>query len=515
MAVVSAAALAVTLTACGGESQSSSAQSSSSAPVSGGDLTIGRTGQSVSNLDPDAEELTANNAYTLDKIFDALVTQGPDGAVAPSLATAWTTSTDGKTWTFTLRDGVKFSDGIALTPADVVYSIKRHLEVKGALPLSAPITDVAADGTNKVTVTLSKPYTPLLTELATFASSIVPDNLRGKNAAEFFAKPIGTGPFTLGDWNKDAGTIKLVKNTNYWRPGQPYLDSVTFNTVADDQSLVAQLQGKQLDAIADVPIANVAALKANPAITVTTVSSWNQDQVFFNTVKGPFANKALRQAVVHAIDRKSLTESTTFGTGTPGTTYIPATVRYSDQQADILAYDLEAAKKSLAESGVAKGTTVTLLVDGGSQARTQQAQIIQNSLAQIGLTVKIQTLDDATFWDTFPSGNYDFALSTVIADTGDPDNVTYWQVDSTGASKSFHTGYANPEVDKLAQQGRETPDGDARKQIYAKIQQIVAQDSPNLSLDYTAGIAASQSTVHGLVLIPNGTLQLADAWIAK
>ncbi|GAA3633710.1 ABC transporter substrate-binding protein [Kineosporia mesophila] len=512
---VAVTAMAMVLSGCSGGSSSGSTAAADSEPVAGGALTIARTGQNVSDLDPVAKTLTSNNAYTLDKIFDTLTTQDGDGALQPSLATEWKASSDGLTWTFTLRSGVKFSNGDALTAKDVVYSIERHLKVGGALPLSAPITGVKAVDDGTVEVKLSKAYTPLATELATFASSIVPDDLDGKSEKDFFADPVGTGPFKVGTWDKNSSTFELVKNTNYWQSGKPYLDSVSYTTVSDDNSLVQQLQGKQVDVIQDVPMANVAALKSNSALTVDTVGSWNQDQVFFNTSDGPFANRDLRRAVAQAVDRATLTQTTTFGTGTTGTTYIPATVRYSDQSADILKYDVAAAKADLAKSGVAAGTTVKLLVESGSQARGQQAQIIQAALKEIGLTVEIEQKDSATFWTTFPSKDYEFALTTVIADTGDPDNVTYWQVDSHGVSDSFHTGYQSDEVDKLAAQGRETPDGDARKDIYAKIQQLVAQDSPTLSLDYAANILSTQSSVHGIELIPNGTLQLQDAWIAQ
>ncbi|MBT0768698.1 ABC transporter substrate-binding protein [Kineosporia sp. J2-2] len=513
-AAVAAMALALTGCSSGSGSTGTAASSDAGQPVAGGDLTIARTGQNVSDLDPVAETLTSNNAYTLDKIFDTLVTQDGDGQLQPSLATEWETSSDGLTWTFTLRDGVKFSNGDALTAKDVVYSIERHLKVGGALPLSAPIKTVKAVNDTTVEITLKTAYTPLATELATFASSIVPDDLDGKSATEFFADPVGTGPFKVGTWDKNGSSFELVKNDNYWQTGKPYLNSVTYTTVSDDNSLVQQLQGQQVDVITDVPPANVAALKANTALSVDTVGSFNQDEVFFNTSTGPFADRDLRRAVAQAVDRASLTATTTFGTGTTGTTYIPANVRYSDQNADVLKYDVAAAKADLEKAGAA-GTTVTLLVESGSQTRGQQAQIIQDALKQIGLTVEIKQQDSATFWTTFPAKDYEFALTTVIADTGDPDNITYWQVDSNGVSDSFHTGYQNAEVDKLAAQGRETPDGDERKGVYEKIQDLVSQDSPTLSLDYAASIAATQANVHGLELIPNGTVQLQDAWIAK
>ncbi|MFZ4893032.1 ABC transporter substrate-binding protein [Plantibacter sp. Mn2098] len=503
---------ALVLTGCASGTAASS--SDDAKPRSGGSITIARLGAEVTSLDPVPDTLTSNNAYTLDKVFDTLVVQNGKGEIEPRLASAYTTSADGLTWTFTLRKDLTFSDGSALTSADVAYSIQRHLDKGGALPLSAPITAVTATDPQTVTITLSQPYSPLLAELSTFSSGIVPKDLKGESEAAFFAAPVASGPFTVGNWDKAGGKITLKKNADYWQHGKPYVDSVTYIVAGDDNQLAQLVKSGQAQIAEGIAPASVSDLQSAQNVHLLSTPSWNQDEIFFNTTTGPFADRSARRAVAQAIDRAALAKNTTFGTATAGTTYIPSTVQYSDQKATVLGYSIDDAKKDLAAATSDTGK-VTLLVESGSQSRDQQAQVIQSQLGKIGITVDIKSVDNATFWTEFPAGNYQFALTTVIADTSDPDNVTTWQVDGAGPSKAFHTGYNNPQVNELAAQGRITPNGDARQKIYAQLQEIVAQDVPNLSLDYTAQSTATSTAVHGLTVVPNGTSLLDGVWLSK
>ncbi|WP_159501104.1 ABC transporter substrate-binding protein [Microbacterium sp. 18062] len=509
---LTAAAVGIVLLA-GCTSGTTPAASGSSEPVSGGSITFARLSQDVTSLDPHDAVLTTINAYTLDKIFDTLYALDTDGIPQPSLATSYEVSDDGLTWTFLLRDGVTFSDGSDFTADDVVYSIERHLELGGALPLSAPVTDVVATDDLTVEIHLSEPYTPLLSELSVFSSSILPSELADQDAATFFADPVGTGPFVVGEWDKASGDFALARNDDYREEGLPYLDEVRLVALDDDNQLVQQLQGGQAQIIDDVPIAGVEELQGNGDVTVQTVPSWNSDVLYFNTASDVFSDDAVRRAVGQAIDRDALVAATTFGTATSARTYISTSIQYSDQSVDALAYDPDAAADELAASDHADGATVTLTVDGGSQARTQQAQIIQSALEEIGITVEIKNVDNATFWTEFPAGEYDFALTTTIADTGDPDNVSTWQVYGDKDGGAFNTRYDNAEVNDLVLKGRTTPDGDDRTAIYAQLQEIIAQDVPQFSLAYVAEIKATSASVHGLELIPNGTVRLERTWI--
>ena len=176
---------------------------SSVAPSSGGSGTLkyART-TGPTNLDP-AAVIVAGDVYTLDQIFEPLYVTDVKGALQPHLATGHTVSADGKTYTFTLREGVKFSDGSAMTSADVAFSLLRNRDSKGPLSfLNGIITGVTAPTPTTVVVQLKQPWAPLISDISAFANAIVPNKLQGRTAAEFFAKPVGTGPFVVTSWTK-------------------------------------------------------------------------------------------------------------------------------------------------------------------------------------------------------------------------------------------------------------------------------------------------------------------------
>ncbi len=492
--------------ACGTTAGGSS--SAASADGAGGTLVFARTSRGVTDLDPTADELATNNAYTLDKIFEPLVELQPDGSIEPLLAASYETSDDGLTWTFTLRDDVTFSDGSALDAGDVVFTLERHLEVGGALPLTAPITDVAATDDRTVALTLSEPYAPLLADLATFANVILPEDLGGVDEDAFFQAPVGTGPFTVADWDRTSGEITLAANTTYWQ-GRPGVDEVVFTVVDDDTQLLQQVQAGQVDVIDAVPAANVADLEADDRVEVATWDSWQQGLLAFDTVDGAFADVHLRRAVASALDREAIAGATTFGTAEPATTFLPPTIQFSAQDTAILGYDLATARDELARSATPDGLSTTLIVEGSSVSQTQQAQAVQAALAEIGVAVEIETLDSTTFWSRFGTRDYDLAITWAISDTGDPSNLVGWQL-LPDAADSYHTGYSNPEVVDLAAQGVATTDDATRAEVYARIQQIAADDVPTVPLTYIPTITATRAGVEGLVVLPNGTTRLQD-----
>lgn len=502
---------ALALTGC----STASTSGSSASAQAGGTITIGRTA-SVTSFDVN-KEITANNAFAIDKVFESLVSFGADGAIIPWLASDYTISSDGLTYVFTLRDGVKFSDGTPLGAKDVVFSLERHLKLgaDAALPLDAPISAITASSDDKqVTIALTSAYTPLLAELSSFSNGIFPANFGGKAEETFFAAPIGTGPFVVSTWDTN-GDLTFVKNTNYWQPGKPYIDKLVYKLVPDDTQLLQQLQAGQLDAIDEVPYTNVTDLQNNASTTVATNKSWEIEQVFFNTKNTYFADEHVRRAIAQAIDRAGLTQAVTFGTGTAANSLIPPTISYSaTDQGYALNYDVSAAKAELAKSAYPDGFSVALAIKAGNSAVAQEAQIVQEALKQIGITVTINSLETATFRkQVYGDLDYDFMINSGQSDYPDPDELVTFQADPTGWSKSYWTSYSNPEVTSLITQGRVTPSGDARQAIYFNIQKILANEVPYIPLYYTSVVKATTSKVHGLTVLPNGSIRFQDAWI--
>ncbi|MCU1528176.1 MAG: transporter substrate-binding protein [Frondihabitans sp.] len=507
--VVVVAAASLVLAGC----TSSSTKTTTSSSKEGGTITLGRVA-SVTSFDPNTQ-ITSNNAFAIDKVFESLVSFNAKGAIIPSLASKYSISSDGLSYTFDLRKGVKFSDGTKLTPADVVFSLKRNESSSDPLPLDAPITSIAASGSDAVKITLSSPYTPLLAELSGFQNSIFPANFEGKTAAAFFKAPIGTGPFVVSKWDT-SGDLTFVKNKNYWQPGKPYIDKLVYKLVSTDTQLVQQLQSGEINAIDEVNDSSVSSLQSNSSVSVETAGSWVIEQLFFNTQNQYFSDRNVRRAVAQALDRSGITKATTFGTAKVANSLIPPTIAYSANSSGYaLKYDVTQAKADLAQSKYPKGFTTTLMIPSGDSLRSQEAQIIQSSLAKIGITVKIQSIDLATFRANFFAYKFDFMIDSGQSDYPDPDELVTFQADPSGFSKSYWTHYSNATVTPLLAKARQTPDGSSRKSLYLEIQKILAGDVPYVPFFYPSTIKATSSNVHGVTVLPNGSIDFQDAWISK
>ncbi len=508
--VIATAALlaaATALTAC----------SSSSPSSSGGDgdqdVVFAMTSRGVSDLDPLSDVLVTNNAYTLDKILEPLVELQPDGTIAPLLAESWDVSEDGLSWTFHLQDDVSFSDGSELDSADVLYSFERHQEVGGAMPISAPVAGFEAPDADTFVVNLTSPYAALLADFATFSYTIVPDDLGGLDAEEFFKDPVGTGPFTVGDWDVVSGEITLDANPDYWQ-GAPAVDSVEFVVVDDNNQLVQQLLSGEVDLADNVPASAIAEIDGSGSSSVVQTPSWLEYILAFNTVDTEFADTAVRRAVAQALDRSAIADATTNGTGIPATSFLPSSIMYSDQDIDVPAYDVEAAKADLASAGLADGFAPSLIVESGDATLMQQATAVQGYLKEIGIEVSIEPLDSTAFWNRFGARDYDMAVVISTSDTGDPSNLAGWQLDPE-LIDSYHTGYANPQVQDLMAQGLATTDDAERQSIYTQLQQLVADESPTVPLAYKSSLIGVRDSVDGLVVLPNGTTRLAGLSVTR
>lgn len=511
---LAAAALsaALVLSACAGSGDPApNAGSDAGEPVSGGTLAFGRVA-AVNDLDLN-QQITANNAFAIDKIFEPLVAFDEHGEIGPWLAEV-DESGDGLVYTFTLRDGLQFSDGTEVTPDDVVFSLNRHLEVGGPLPLTAPIAGLEATGEREVTITLDTPYTPFLSELSGFSNGIFPAEFGGKSEEEFFQNPVGTGPFVVDEWDPN-GDLSFVKNEHYWQEGKPYLDGLVYTFVADDTQLRQQLAAGQLDAIDTVPAANAAEVDAAANTVLSQTEGWSTEQVFFNTQREQFADRHVRRAIAHALDRDGIATATTFGTAEVANSLLPPSITYSaNDEVEALDFDIEAAKAELAQSEYPDGFSTTLLIASGNAQRAQIAQIVQESLAQIGIEVEIESLDIAVFRERFFAYDYDLMINSGQSDAPDPNGFITFQADPEGFSKSYWTHFTDDRVTELMHEGRTTPDGDEREAIYGEIQQILADEAPYIPLFFPANLKATTDRVHGFTVLPNSSVRFQDVWVA-
>ncbi|MFC9708281.1 ABC transporter substrate-binding protein [Paenibacillus sp. NPDC056933] len=496
-----------------GTSQGTDGNSKTDETATGGTFVYGRPA-SVTSFDLH-NQITSNNAFAIDKVFESLVAFDSKGEIVDWLAKSHNISDDGLTYTFVLRDGLKFSNGTDVTAEDAVFSLERHLKVGGPLAISAKVDTIKAKDSHTLVITLKEPYTPFISELSNFSNGIIPNNFGGVTEEEFFKKPVGTGPFVVEQWDP-AGDVTFTKNTHYWQEGKPSVDKLVYKLIEDDSQAINQLKAGEVDAIESLALQNADEIKNGADTTVATNGSWVTEQLFFNTLDKHFSDVHVRRALALALDRDGLTKALTFGYAQTANSLLPTTIPYnSNDTLKALNFDVNAAKAELAKSAFPDGFTTKLLVASGNSTRAQEAQIIQAAGKQIGINIEIESIELATFRERFFA--YDFAamLNSGQADSPEANSIIAFQTDPDGFSKSYWTHYTNDEVTKLLYKGQQTPDGAGRAEIYSKLLQTLADEVPYIPLYYPDILIGVRSSVDGIVVLPNGSVRFEDARIQK
>jgi peptide/nickel transport system substrate-binding protein len=510
-------AIVLLAASCGSNGSSGTTGSATGSPTgspqTGGNLVFARTGD-VITTDPAA---IADNlsGWANEQIFETLYTVDNDGkGVHPYLATDYTLSSDKLTWTFTLRPGVKFSDGKLLTADDVAFSINRARKSKLGLGyIDSAIKSVTAKDPSTVVVTTAYPWAPLLADISLFTNGIMPANFGGKSAAEFFQQPVGTGPFMLETWKKGQ-SFKVVRNPYYWQTGKPYLDSIDFTSVPDDNTRALQLEGGQADINMSPPFSSISSLKTKPGIVVTLFPATRVDMILLNQKYAPLKDVHVRAAINYAIDRKAIVSAVLFDNGQPANSYMPPTLLYYDASLPEQTVDMAKAKEELAASGYPDGFDVEFLSSNLSQD-TSIAQIMQQALKPLGINVTVRTIDQNQIFTTQGKGDYQMSIDYWTMDIPDPDEDTQWFLNPDAGGNCYFTYYNNPTMTKMVTDAAKEFDTTKRGELYKQVQQLAQQDLPQLYLFYSPFPYAYSSKVQGFFATPLGNMHLEEVWLSK
>ncbi|HEX9538187.1 MAG TPA: ABC transporter substrate-binding protein [Streptosporangiaceae bacterium] len=514
VALIAVGALAV-LAGCGssGSGPSTSAGTGGTA-TRGGDLVIARTAdsQSMNNTTVFDNE----SIWVFEQIMQPLYTVTPDGkSVEPWLATSYAVSSDKKTYTFTLRSGVKFSTGKPMTSADVKFSIDQsRAAAKGWGYIDTAVKSVADPTPSTVVVSLKYPWAPLLADLSLFSNAIVPANYAGETQTQFYTHPVGTGPFKWDYWHKGSA-LKLLRNPYFWQQGKPYLNSVTWTDVPSDNTRQLQLKAAQAQVDEFPAWSTVGSLKTTPSVTMNLFNSTRTDYLSFNEQVKPFQDVHVRRAISLAIDRAALVKAVLFGNGKPANSLFPPQVPYYQAATPGLQHDMTAAKQEMAKSTVPQGFSTTILVPSGFSDDVTIATILQSELKPLGIKLSIQQLDPNTVSTDQQSLKYDMTLTYWTMDIPDPDELATFAVDPTSGAKSFFTAYDNATVVKDTHQAEQTLATSARQSLYNYIQAQSASDAFMAYLYYSPYAYATTSSVHGFFVTPLGNYHLENVSLSK
>ena len=509
--LVTAAAVAATGTVAALAARGTSS-SSAATPKRGGHITIARIEDSTSF---DKTNVFQNESIWLtEQINESLYEVGNDGTtLKPWLATSYTKSKDGKTYTFKLRKGVKFSNGKPMTAADVKFSIDdARVQAKGWGYLDAAIKSIDAPDPSTVVFHLKFPWAPFVADIALFANGIIPKDFAGESRKAFYKHPVGTGPFM---WDKRVvgQSVTFKRNPFYWQKGKPYLDGVTWTFVSDENTRELQLRGGQIQVDEFPPFNSIDKLKKASGITMSLFPSTRTDYLEMNELYAPLKDVHVRRAISYAVDRAAIVKSVLFGYGTPANSFLPPQVPYYDKNAGGLQYDIAKAKAEMAKSKYPKGFKVQLLVGAGAQVENTIGQILQSALKQIGIIVTFKTEDTSTEFNDVQANKYQLGFAYWTMDIADPDELVTFAIDPKGGAFSFYTHYNNPTVIKLSHQAQREVNPAKRAVLYSKLQRIAASEANLGYMYYSPYRWAYTSKLHGFFVQPLANYHLEDAWL--
>ena len=488
------------------------------AQQAGGVLRVGMQTDPV-GLDPHTTNATATRNM-LENVYDTLVMFDSSLQIVPGLAESWEASDDGLTWTFTLRPGVTFHNGDPLKASDVAFSINRIRDPEVASPRSgdfAVVESVTAPDDATVVITLSEPFSPLLSKLAQSLNVVVSETVTKANGGDLNSAVIGTGPFKFVEYLPQTRLV-LEKNADFWDTDDagnalPYLDGITFQFYPEAAARTTAIQTGNADWIEYVPAADVAILEADPSVNVVGGLSANFRSLYLNVTRPPLDNPAVRQALAYAINEQAIVDVALFGTGgvaATGTT-IPNGNFYAAESSPYNGQNLEEARRLLEEAGFGDGFSFDLYVTSTYDFLRTPAELIQADLAEIGVAANIVAEDWSIYLPTVQEHNFD---ATILGESGqsDPDDFLY---------DTFHTGgggnfgeYSSPELDALLEEGRRVSDQDARKQIYLDAQNLILDEAPHVFLFHSAQYEALRTNVQGFEHFPNTSyLGLRTTWL--
>lgn len=488
----------------------------------GGKTLVVAIAQSTVQLDP---AIAGSNGYgdiipIHDNLTEGLTRFKPGTVeVEGALAESWTVADDLLSYTFTLRPGVTFHDGTPVDAAAIETNVLRQLDPEHPLHqenmlytgiLYADVASVAATGDMDVTFTMSAPTTLLPGNLAIFAGGIVSPTALESFGADFGQNVVGTGPFALESFTRDVELV-LAANDTYWG-GRPALDRIVFRTISDDTVRFTELFTGGIDVANQIDFKDVERLESDGNLQAISGNFLNMQYIGFNASLAPFDNLAVRRAVQHAVNKQNIADAIFYGSYTLGAGPIaPGLPGYDPTLAEYYPYDPERARQLLADAGI-DGLEVELRNRANSYWPLI-GQLIQADLAEIGITVSLQSLEDAEFYAGLNNNSTPFFVNDWTWDNGDPDNVMYSLFSAPASFDRF--GFKDPEIDALNAQAKAETDESVRADLYTQAQRIVLDNSVMVILGYPTRIIGAQTGVQGLEVSPIGSIPLRTVDVAR
>lgn len=481
-------------------------------------------GDNIRTIDPigsPSTEAASERLSTL--IFNRLVKKNERFDYVGDLASDIKRSDDGLTFTFTLREGVKFHDGRAFSSADAKYTLDLLLASSFAKSAGffegtgenkqSYIKSVDAPDAKTLVVTLSQPWVGLLSNLVAIPI-IAKDSYESQKT-----HPMGTGPFKFVNYDNSQQVCDLEAFPEYWE-GAPKLQTVRVRVIADMNAMQAELQAGRVD-IAPMPTSlspdAVKRLEQDPNLQVKVFNGSNVVLLTINTAPAPLDNVKVRQAIAYGIDRQNIINNLLLGYGKVAHSIIPEeSWAYSPGQT--YSYDPAMARRLLDEAGFRDpdgdgprarfDEPIRYGVSGSSIAGRNYAGVIQNQLKEVGIPIEIQTYEGTTLFDEMRRGNFQIAYSQWVGGNQDPifykDLFATSEIPTQTKISRNRSRYSNSELDRLVEEAVNTWDRQRARELYVRIQEIVSRDMPVFPMWYQSNIVIAKKNVGNIQVNASG-----------
>ena len=476
-------------------------------PVKGGEITIGIAQDLDDSLDPH-QTVAAGTREVLFNIFEGLVKPNSDGEMIPAVAEKYTLSEDGTTYTFTLREGVKFHNGQTVTAEDVVYSINRCAAVpegqeKPLVAAFSAVKSVEALDKKTVAVTIAQRDLEFISYMT---AAIIPADYENQDTA-----PVGTGPFRFVSRTPQQDFV-MERFEDYW--GAPaWLDKVTYKICENADALVMNLNGGSIDLCAHLTSAQASQLNQNFQVLEGTMNL--VQAIYLNNQAKPFDNQLVRQALCYAIDRQGIMDMVADGHGTAvGSSIYPAFTKYFlPELVDKYPHDVAKAKELLAQAGYPDGFDMTISVPSNYQPHMDTAEVVAEQLREAGINVTIQPVEWSTWLDTIYNGRQ-FQATVVGVDAANMTARAMLERFTSDYGKNF-INYNNPAYDDLFQKAINAQDEAGQTDLYKQMETMLADTAANVYIQDLCDLVAMRQDLGGLKFYPIYVLDLSTVYFTQ
>ena len=476
-------------------------------PVKGGEITVGIAQDLDDSLDPH-QTVAAGTREVLFNIFEGLVKPNSDGEMIPAVAEKYELSEDGTTYTFTLREGVKFHNGQTVTAEDVVYSINRCAAVpegqeKPLVAAFSAVKSVEALDEKTVAVTIAQRDLEFISYMT---AAIIPADYENQDTA-----PVGTGPFRFVSRTPQQDFV-MERFEDYW--GAPaWLDKVTYKICENADALVMNLNGGSIDLCAHLTSAQASQLNQSFQVLEGTMNL--VQAIYLNNQAKPFDNQLVRQALCYAIDRQGIMDMVADGHGTAvGSSIYPAFTKYFlPELVDKYPHDVAKAKELLAQAGYPDGFDMTISVPNNYQPHMDTAEVVAEQLREAGINVTIQPVEWSTWLDTIYNGRQ-FQATVVGVDAANMTARAMLERFTSDYGKNF-INYNNPAYDALFQQAINAQDEATQTDLYKQMETMLADTAANVYIQDLCDLVAMRQDLGGLKFYPIYVLDLSTVYLTQ